>query len=206
VDTVSVLNESVTSLLKRLNFSVCSDSIKTTRNNDLCCGMYLLCFVLFIIMKVVLQNLIWNFNESCVSNPDLVLHHVNFVTKLMYLLWHKPSNFTWTPHLNFVTKLMYMLWHKPSNFTWTSNFTAVLALFFSPTCQKAKFKRKMISIHTNSFIIITCPIPVLLVPGFGQVGYRQDRHWHFRWLKWEYTKCTNTLQLQKYRLHTLNKT
>jgi len=133
------------------------------------------------------------YHESCASEPDLEFHHVNFVTKLMYVLWHKPinitwtphlnfvmklmyvlwhkpSNFTWTPHLNFVTKLMYVLWHKPSNFTWTSNFTAVFVLIFSPTCLKAKFRRKMISIHTNSFIIITCPNPVLLVPGFGQVG------------------------------------
>jgi hypothetical protein len=132
--------------------------------------MYLLCFVLFIIMKVALQILIWNFNKSCASNSDLELHHANFVMKLMYVLWTNPHISLELHHLDFVKKLMYVLWHKPSNFTWTSNFTAVFALMFSPTCQKAKFKRKIISIHTNSFIIITCPNPVLLVSGFGQVG------------------------------------
>ena len=39
--------------------------------------------------------------------------------------------------------------------------------FFSPTCPKAK---KFLFIQTNSFIIFTSPNPVLLVPGFGQVG------------------------------------
>jgi hypothetical protein len=121
-------------------------------------------------------------HESCASNPDL-----KFQWKLCFKSWpwtsscelcyeidvcalNKPTNIPWSPHLNFVTKLRYVLWHKPSNFTWTSNFTAVFALMFSPTCQKAKFKRKIISIHTNSFIIITCPSPVLLFSGFGQVG------------------------------------
>jgi hypothetical protein len=42
--------------------------------------------------------------------------------------------------------------------------------FFSPTCLKAKFTKKKLFIQTNSFIIFTCPNPVLLVPGFGQVG------------------------------------
>ena len=32
--------------------------------------------------------------ESCASESDLAFHHVNFVTKLMYMLRHKPSNFT----------------------------------------------------------------------------------------------------------------
>ena len=194
--------------------------------------MYLLCFVLFIIMKVVLQILIWNFNESCASNPDLELHHVNFVMKLMYmsskqthkyhlissfelcyeidvcaltqtLKYHSISSFelcyeidvcaltqthkyhlissfelcyeievcaqtqTHKYHLNSSFELCYKIavcaLNKPSNFIWTSNFTAVFVLMFSPTWQKAKFKRKIISIHTNSLIIITCPNPVLLV-------------------------------------------
>ena len=99
-------------------------------------------------------------HESCASNPDLKLQW-----KLCFKSW------PWTSSCELCYEIdIYMLWHKPSNFTLASNFTAVFALLFSPTCQKAKFKRKIISIHTNSFIIITCPNPVLLVPGFGQVG------------------------------------
>ena len=40
---------------------------------------------------------------------------------------------------------------------------------FPPTCPKAKLKINLF-IQTNSFIIFTCPNPVLLVSGFGQVG------------------------------------
>ena len=42
--------------------------------------------------------------------------------------------------------------------------------FFSPTCPKAKFRKIFLFIQANSFIIFTCLIPVLLVPGFWQVG------------------------------------
>ena len=33
-------------------------------------------------------------------------------------------------------------------------------IFFSSTCAKAKFRKKIIFIQTNSFITFTCPIPV----------------------------------------------
>jgi hypothetical protein len=35
--------------------------------------------------------------------------------------------------------------------------------FFMPN-----FEKKFYFVQTNSFIIFTCPIPVFLVPGFGQ--------------------------------------
>jgi hypothetical protein len=82
----------------------------------------------FIIMKVVLQILTWNFNESCASNPDLELHHVNFVMKLMYVLWTNPQISLELHHLDFVMKLRYVLWHKPSNFTWTKYLYQVYIL------------------------------------------------------------------------------
>ena len=123
------------------------------------------------------------YHESCASNPDLKLQwklcfrawswtsSCELCYKIdVYVLWHKSTNIIWIPHLNFVMKLMYVLRHKPSNFTWTSNFTAVFVLICSPTCLKAKFRRKIISIHANSFIMITCSNTVLLVSGFGQVG------------------------------------
>jgi hypothetical protein len=40
--------------------------------------------------------------------------------------------------------------------------------------RKPNLERKKKFIQTNSFRIFTCPNPVLLVPGFGQVGYRED--------------------------------
>jgi hypothetical protein len=43
----------------------------------------------------------------------------------------------------------------------------VFTLFFSLTCQTAKF---FLFIQTISLTIFTCPNPVLLVPGFWQVG------------------------------------
>ena len=48
-----------------------------------------------------------------------------------------------------------------------------LPYFFSPTCPKTKFREKKmytlyVSMHTYSFLILTCPNPVLLVPGFGK--------------------------------------
>ena len=45
-----------------------------------------------------------------------------------------------------------------------------LPYFFSPTCPKGKFRKKNLFIQTNSSIIFTFLNPVLLVPGFGQVG------------------------------------
>jgi len=49
-------------------------------------------------------------------------------------------------------------------------YTSLCLKFFSPTCPKAKIQKKFLFIQTNSFIIFTCPNPVLLVSGFGQVG------------------------------------
>ena len=46
--------------------------------------------------------------------------------------------------------------------------------FFSPTCLKVKFRKKIIFIQTNSFIILTCLNPALLVLGFRKVGQRKD--------------------------------
>ena len=40
--------------------------------------------------------------------------------------------------------------------------------FFSPTCPKAKFRKNFYLF--NSIVIFICPNPVLLVPGFRQVG------------------------------------
>ena len=48
----------------------------------------------------------------------------------------------------------------------------VFAFLFSPTCPKAKFRKKNIFIQTNSFIIFACPNPVLLVKGFGGLAQR----------------------------------
>ena len=53
------------------------------------------------------------YHESCASEPDLEFHHVNCVTTLLYVLWHKPTNITWTTQLNFAMKLMYVLWTNP---------------------------------------------------------------------------------------------
>jgi len=43
-------------------------------------------------------------------------------------------------------------------------YISVFALIF------AKFRKKNLFIQTNSFITFTCPKPILLVPGYGQVG------------------------------------
>ena len=66
-------------------------------------------------------------------------------------------------------------------FSWTHKLlnkkrgTVSLCLnFFPPICTKAKFRKKVLFIQTNSFIIFTSPIPVLLVTGYGQVGLRED--------------------------------
>ena len=40
---------------------------------------------------------------------------------------------------------------------------------FHLLARKPNLEKKIIFIHTNSFIIFTCPNPVLLVPGLGQV-------------------------------------
>jgi len=40
--------------------------------------------------------------------------------------------------------------------------------FFSPTYAKGKFRKKIIFIQTHSFIILTCPNQVLLVPASGK--------------------------------------
>jgi hypothetical protein len=47
---------------------------------------------------------------------------------------------------------------------------------FSPSCQKAKFRKKIIFIQTNSFIIYTCLNLVLLVLEFGLVGLHEDSY------------------------------
>ena len=49
-------------------------------------------------------------------------------------------------------------------------YISVFALIFSTTYRKAKFRKKYLFIQTNSFITFTCPKPILLVPGYGQVG------------------------------------
>jgi hypothetical protein len=41
--------------------------------------------------------------------------------------------------------------------------------FFHLLARKSKLEN-FLFIHTNSFIIFTCPNPVLLVPGFRQLG------------------------------------
>jgi len=46
--------------------------------------------------------------------------------------------------------------------------------FFHLLSRKSNLEKKIIFIQTNSFIIFTCPNPVLLVPGFEQVGYCED--------------------------------
>ena len=157
VDMSSVRTEHVSSFLTRLKFTVCNDSIQPPKAKT--CIVECIFCVLYCLSSWKLCFKYWPWTSSCELCYEIDVCALN-----------KPTNITWSPHLNFVTKLRYVLWHKPSNFTWTSNFTAVFALMCSPTCQKAKFKRKIISIHTNSFIIITCPNPVLLVLGFGQVG------------------------------------
>ena len=50
--------------------------------------------------------------------------------------------------------------------------------YFVPLLTRKPNLDKSIFVQTNSFIISTCLIPVLLVQGFGQVGKRED--W---WLK-----------------------
>jgi hypothetical protein len=42
--------------------------------------------------------------------------------------------------------------------------------FFHLLAQKPNLEKKNLFVQTNSFIIFTCPNPVLLVPGFRQVG------------------------------------
>jgi len=49
-----------------------------------------------------------------------------------------------------------------------------LCLYFFHLFAKKKFRKKIIFIQANSFIIFTCPNPVLLVLGFDQVGQRED--------------------------------
>ena len=42
--------------------------------------------------------------------------------------------------------------------------------FFHLLARKSNLGKKIIFIHTNSFITFTCSNPVLLIPGFRQVG------------------------------------
>ena len=46
----------------------------------------------------------------------------------------------------------------------------VFALIYFTYLPKSQILEKNLFIQTNSFIIFTCPNPVLLVPGFWQVG------------------------------------
>jgi hypothetical protein len=46
--------------------------------------------------------------------------------------------------------------------------------FFHLLARKPNLEKKVLFIQTNSFIIFTCPNPVSLVTGFGQVGLRED--------------------------------
>ena len=47
----------------------------------------------------------------------------------------------------------------------------VFALIFFTYLPENQIQKNCLFIQTNSFIIFTGPNPVLLVPGFGQVGY-----------------------------------
>ena len=47
---------------------------------------------------------------------------------------------------------------------------SVFALIFFTYLPKSQIQKKIIFIQTNSFIIFTCSIPVLLVPDLGEVG------------------------------------
>jgi len=49
-------------------------------------------------------------------------------------------------------------------------FNSLCLNFFHPLARKPNLENKYLFIQTNSFIIFTCLNPVLLVPGFTQVG------------------------------------
>ena len=49
-----------------------------------------------------------------------------------------------------------------------------LSLQFFTYLPNSQIQKNFLFIQTNSFIIFTCPNPVLLVPGFGQVGWCED--------------------------------
>ena len=171
VEMSSVLTESVSSFLTNLDFTVFRGCKRIIPPKAKTCIAECIFCVLYCLSSWKLCFKSWSETSMKVVLQILTL---NFIMWTLLWNWCMCSEQTNKYHLNssfgFAMKLRYVLWHKPSNFTWTSNFTAVFALMFSATCQKAKFKRKIISIHTNSFIIITCPNPVLLVLGFRQVG------------------------------------
>ena len=50
----------------------------------------------------------------------------------------------------------------------------ILALIFFNYMPESKIQKNFLFIQTNYFIIFTCQNPVLLVPGFGQVGQHDD--------------------------------
>jgi hypothetical protein len=92
-----------------------------------------------------------NSNHSLLFNINISLlaHNLKYLKKGYFLFSGNPDE-----NIHVLTGLM---------------VTQSLPSFLSPTCLKANLYK--ISIYSNKFFIIfTCPNPVLLVPGFGQVG------------------------------------
>jgi hypothetical protein len=65
---------------------------------------------------------------------------------------------TRTQDLYVISKLSDRFYMTVNNFLVVLRYVAaVFAVIFSPTCPKAKFRKKILFIQTNSFIIFTCP-------------------------------------------------
>ena len=98
-----------------------------------------------------IAELALNSNHSLLFNINISLlaHNLKYLKKGYFLFSGNPDE-----NIHVLTGLM---------------VTQSLPSFLSPTCLKANLYK--ISIYSNKFFIIfTCPNPVLLVPGFGQVG------------------------------------
>ena len=66
-----------------------------------------------------------------------------------------------------------IIWTIPLSSSYQGSTFLIFSLclnFFHLLALKPNLEEKKTFIQTNSFIIFTCPNPVLLVPGFTQVG------------------------------------
>ena len=69
-----------------------------------------------------------------------------------------------------MNKAFIYILHTVDNLVTIKQLCSLCLNFFRLVLAREPNLEKIIFIQTNSFIIFTCPNPVLLVPGFGQVG------------------------------------
>jgi len=115
---------------------------------------------IFCDIQLSLKYIHWSDRNAVLASRQCLLHIKNQIGYYQGFLQVKPK----TIKLIFVASLLstqhYGLRAK-------TVFAFFLFIYIFCTCLKAKFRKNCLFIQTNSYIIFTCPNPVLLVPGFG---------------------------------------